>query len=118
MVSKSQYGEREVNACKAVLLELAHLLGEIKDDVVIIGGWTPTFLVPQSDDPHVGSLDIDVALNFSKIPDHTYQTILKAFLKRGYVQDKEQPFSSLLKKQLFVRLIKNVQMQGARNPEE
>ena len=92
MVSKSQYGEREVNACKAVLLELAHLLGEIKDDVVIIGGWTPTFLVPQSDDPHVGSLDIDVALNFSKIPDNTYQTILKAFLKRGYVQDKEQPF--------------------------
>jgi hypothetical protein len=26
--------------------------------------------------------------------------------------------NSLLKKQLFVRLIKNVQMQGARNPEE
>jgi hypothetical protein len=25
MVSKSQYGEREVKACKAVLLELVHL---------------------------------------------------------------------------------------------
>lgn len=92
MVSKSQYGDREVNACKAVLLELVHLLGEIKDEMVIIGGWTPTFLFPQSDDPHVGSLDIDVALDFSKIPDDTYQTILKAFLKRGYMQDKEQPF--------------------------
>ncbi len=92
MVSKSQYGEREVKACKAVLLELVHLLGEIKDEMVIIGGWTPTFLLPQSDEPHVGSLDIDVALDFSKIPDDTYQTILKAFLKRGYTQDKEQPF--------------------------
>lgn len=92
MVSKSQYGEREVKACKAVLLELVHLLGEIKDEMVIIGGWTPTFLFPQSDDPHIGSLDIDVALDFSKIPDDTYQTILKAFLKRGYTQDKEQPF--------------------------
>ncbi len=43
-------------------------------------------------DPHIGSLDIDVALDFAKIPDDTYQTILNAFLKRGYVQDKEQPF--------------------------
>jgi hypothetical protein len=76
--------------------------GRSRTDVVIIGGWTPTFLVPQSDDPHVGSLDIDVALNFSKIPDHTYQTILKAFLKRGYVQDKEQPY----------RFFRNVRAEG------
>jgi len=46
MVSKSQYGEREVNACKAVLIELVHLMGEIKDEMVIIGGWTPTLLLP------------------------------------------------------------------------
>jgi len=103
MVTKSQYGEREVNACKAVLLELVHLLGEVKDEMVIIGGWTPTFILPQSDDPHVGSLDIDVALDFSKIPDDTYQTILKAFLKRGYTQDKEQPF----------RFFRKVKIEGA-----
>jgi len=103
MVSKSQYGEKEVNACKAVLLELVHLLGEIKDEMVIIGGWTPTFLLPQSDDPHVGSLDIDVALDFSKIPDDTYQTILKTFLRRGYTQDKEQPF----------RFFREVKIEGA-----
>ena len=92
MVSKSYYGDREVNACKSVLLEIVHLFGEIKDEIVIIGGWIPTFLLPQSEEPHIGSLDIDVALNFSKIPDDTYQTILKTFLKRGYIQDKEQPF--------------------------
>ena len=92
MVSKSQYGEREVSACKAVLLELVHLLGELKDNIVIIGGWSPTFLLPQSSEPHIGSLDIDVALNFARIPDNTYRTILETFLKRGYMQDKQQPF--------------------------
>ena len=92
MVTKSQYGEREVNACKSVLIELAHLFGEIKDNVVIVGGWIPALLLPQSDDPHIGSLDIDLALNFSKIPDHTYQTILKTLLERGYNQDRQQPF--------------------------
>ncbi len=92
MVSKSQYSEKEVNACKSVLIELVHLLGELKDEMVIIGGWTPAFLFPFSKDPHVGSLDIDIALNFQDIPDDTYQTILKAFLKRGYTQDEKQPF--------------------------
>jgi hypothetical protein len=92
MVSISNYGEKEINACKSVLLELVHLMGEFKDDMVLIGGWTPSFLFPESDDPHVGNLDIDLALNFSKIQDDTYQTILNIFLKRGYIQDKEQPF--------------------------
>ena len=92
MVSKSQYGELEVSACKAVLLELVHLLGKLKDNIVIIGGWSPTFLLPQSSEPHIGSLDIDVALNFARIPDNTYRTILETFLKRGYMQDKQQPF--------------------------
>jgi hypothetical protein len=91
MVSKSQYGDKEVNACKSVLLELVLLLGEIRDKIVIIGGWTPILLFPQSDDPHIGSLDIDLALDFSKIPDNTYQTILKTLLKHGYKQG-EQPF--------------------------
>lgn len=109
MVSKSRYSDKEVNACKSVLLEIVHLMGELKDEMVIIGGWTPSFLFPMqtkgvfdsaifnpnvfyTDEPHIGSLDIDVALNFSKIPDETYQTILKAFLRRGYTQDKDQPF--------------------------
>jgi len=92
MVSKSLYGAREVRACKRVLLELVHLLGEIKDEMVIIGGWTPTFLFSQADDPHVGSLDIDVALDFSKISEHTYETILLKFQKNGYTQDTKQPF--------------------------
>ncbi|MFQ5713767.1 MAG: hypothetical protein ACE5GU_07030 [Candidatus Scalinduaceae bacterium] len=92
MISKSFYGDKEVNACKSVLLELVHLLGEIKDDMVIIGGWVPSFLFPRSKEPHIGSLDIDIALNFKNIPDKTYQTILNTFLKRGYIQDKAQPF--------------------------
>lgn len=103
MVSKSYYGDKEIKASKAVLLELVRLLGEFKDDMVIIGGWTPTFLLPQSEDPHVGSLDIDVAVNFSNIPDTAYQTILKLLLMRGYTQDKKQPF----------RFFRKVKAEGA-----
>lgn len=92
MVSRSDYGEREVEACRSVLLELVHVLGEFKDHMIIIGGWVPTFLFPRAEERHVGSLDIDVALDFKEIPDDSYQTILTALLKNGYVQDPRQPF--------------------------
>ena len=31
MVTKTDYGQREVEACKSVLVELVHLLGEFRD---------------------------------------------------------------------------------------
>ena len=77
MVSISKYGDVDVKACKAVLLEIVHLLGEIRDNMVLIGGWTPSFIIPQGEEPHIGSLDIDLALNFEKISDDTYKTILE-----------------------------------------
>ncbi len=83
MVSISNYGEREINACKSVLLELVHLMGEFKDDMVLIGGWIPSFLFPESDNPHVGSLDIDIALNFSKIHEATTATNYNLVEQKG-----------------------------------
>jgi hypothetical protein len=92
VVSRSDYGEREVDACRSVLLEIVHVLIEFKDHMIIIGGWVPTFLFPQAEERHVGSLDLDVALDFKEIPDDSYQTILTALLKNGYIQDPRQPF--------------------------
>jgi hypothetical protein len=92
VVTRSDYGKREVEACLSVLLELIQVLGEFKDHMIIIGGWVPYLLFPQAEEPHVGSLDIDVVLNFKGIPGHPYHTILQALLKRGYEQDQGQPF--------------------------
>lgn len=64
MVNISQYGQKEIETCKMVLIELIHLFGEFKDEMVIIGGWVPYFLFPNSSEPHIGSLDIDVAFDF------------------------------------------------------
>ena len=37
--SKGDYTDKDVTACKAVLLEIIHLFGEIKDEIVVIGRW-------------------------------------------------------------------------------
>ena len=60
MATKSEYGQREVEAAKSVLIELMQILGEYREQMVLIGGWVPFFLFGPG---HVGSTDVDIALD-------------------------------------------------------
>lgn len=91
MVTKVDYGKREVEAARSVLVELIHLLGELKDAIVLVGGSVPPLLFRETAEDYVGTLDVDLALNHTTIDDDTYQTIRTALLKRGYKEGK-QPF--------------------------
>jgi hypothetical protein len=65
---------------------------EYRDSIVLIGGWVPYFILEEKKQEHVGSLDVDLALDFRTISDQTYSTILQILNKRGYEQSEEQPF--------------------------
>lgn len=91
MKTKSNYGRTEVEACLSVLVELMTVLGAFREHVVLVGGWIPYFLLENGDKEHVGSLDIDVAVDFQNISEATYQTFLEALRQRGYVPGP-QPF--------------------------
>jgi hypothetical protein len=80
-----------VVAARSVLLELVRLLGEYRDDMVIVGGWVPEFLLPNASIPHTGSVDIDMALNHRKIQESGYRTINRLLVERGYVAG-DQPY--------------------------
>ena len=93
MVTRRDYTADAVEAAKSVLIELTHLLGEYRDNIVLIGGWVPELLIPQEPRPHVGSMDIDLALNHFKIREAGYKLIEDLLTSRGYYQEKEkQPF--------------------------
>src|SRR5208283_3851693 len=91
MVTRRDYTAEGVGAARSVLIELVHLLGEYKDDMVLIGGWIPEVLLPHKSGPHVGSMDVDLALNHKKIRDEAYKMIQDLLKSRGY-QQGEQPF--------------------------
>ncbi|HZK10800.1 MAG TPA: hypothetical protein VFD10_00345 [Atribacterota bacterium] len=91
MVIRYEYGKKEVNACLSVLVELMTILGEFRDNIVLVGGWIPYFLIEENRYEHVGSLDIDIALDFQKISGDTYKTILQVLKSKGY-EEGEQPF--------------------------
>ncbi len=93
MVTRRDYTAEAVEAAKSVLIELTHLLGEYRDNIVLIGGWVPELLIPQKPRPHVGSMDIDLALNHLKIREEGYKLIEELLTSRGYYQEPDkQPF--------------------------
>lgn len=98
MITRRDYTAEAVEAARSVLIELVHLLGEYKDDIVLIGGWIPEVLLPHFSGPHVGSMDVDIALNHRKISEEGYKMIQDLLQSRGYRQG-EQPF-------IFFRTVK------------
>jgi len=91
MVTRRDYTAEAVAAARSVLIELVHLLGEYREHTVLIGGWVPELLLSGSTSPHVGSMDIDLALDHRRIEEAGYKMIRELLLGRGYVQGK-QPF--------------------------
>lgn len=81
MGTKSEYRSREVEAAKSVLVELMQILGEYREQMVLIGGWVPYFLFGST---HVGSTDIDIALNKDEISDDVYHSIRENLEHHGY----------------------------------
>jgi len=86
------YSADQVEAARSVLLELVHLLGEYRDDIVVVGGWVPQLILPVGRTPHIGSIDVDLALNHRTLRQAGYATIQALLLRRGYEQDPRQPF--------------------------
>ena len=91
MVSRRDYPQEMVEAARSVLLEVIRLLGEYQDDIVVIGGWVPELLLTNAEEKHVGSIDVDLALNHRSISEAGYKTIMQHLLSHGYFQEK-QPF--------------------------
>ena len=91
MVTKLNYEKKEVNICLSVIVEIMTILGEYRDSIVLVGGWVPYFLIEDKKEAHIGSIDIDLALDFNVISDSAYRTILKLLEKRGY-EKGNQPF--------------------------
>jgi hypothetical protein len=87
---KSTYSERPVQLAKATLAEVFRALGEYRRNIVLVGGWVPQMQIPTTSPPHVGSLDIDIALDQHAITDDCYASICAVMAELGFTQDTKQ----------------------------
>jgi len=91
MVTRTDYNQIAVNAAYSVLLEIVRVLGEYRDNIVLIGGWVPQILFQNRGELHTGSIDIDLALDHRQITDEGYKGIQDLLIGKAYRQGK-QPF--------------------------
>ena len=74
----------QAHASRAVLLDALTILGLYLDGIVVIGGWVPELTFPGRG--HVGSFDVDLALDARRIRPDGYASIRKRLLDHGYTQ--------------------------------
>ena len=89
--TKRNYHEAQVDAARSVLLEVAHILSHYRQGIVLVGGWVPDLLLPGGMSHHIGSIDVDLALDHRTLKEAGYRSIMELLLSRGYIQG-EQPF--------------------------
>ncbi|UCF60133.1 MAG: hypothetical protein JSV37_10225 [Anaerolineaceae bacterium] len=92
-VTRTDYSDLAVHAARQVLIELVHALGDYREEMIIIGGWVPELLYSDESDPHIGSIDVDLALDHNALEDRRYAAIEKILLERNYYRNDGYPFS-------------------------
>ncbi|GGJ55888.1 hypothetical protein [Deinococcus roseus] len=88
----SGYSDRTTEAVRRVLLDLAHLLGPYRDRIVIVGGLAPSLLITDAEEPHVGTMDIDLALDASGLQDgDAYAHMIELLEHHGFYRNTTDP---------------------------
>lgn len=85
------YSEGQKEAARRVLIELANLFAQYRDDIRIVGGWVPDLMFPE--EGHIGSIDVDLLINHLELKDSGYQTMARILLHNGYREHPEKYFS-------------------------
>ena len=89
---REDYSDRQIEAARRVLVDLGQVLKSFEDCLVVVGGWVPDLLMEKAEEAHVGSIDVDLALDAEKLADGRYAELLKALLDTRRYQQAEEPF--------------------------
>jgi hypothetical protein len=89
---RDDYSPRQIEAAHRVLVDVGQVLAAYRDCLVLIGGWVPDLLLEDTDEPHVGSIDVDRAVDARKLNDGRYAEMLKALLDTKRYKPGGKPF--------------------------
>lgn len=89
---EGDYSDRQVAAARRVLVDVGQVLASFRDAIVIVGGWVPDLLFPGAEPEHVGSIDVDLALDAIRLTDGRYAELLKLLLDTGRYEQGNKDF--------------------------
>lgn len=83
----ADYTARQIEAARRVLVDVQQVLAGFRDSIVLVGGWVPDLLLPDAAEPHVGSIDVDLALDAKRLEDEI--SLNNALLENGQAVRKD-----------------------------
>lgn len=88
----SGYPPGQVARVKSTCLYLATKLGDLMDELVVVGGLVPSLLIdqeklPENVTPHVGTLDLDLGLAFALVGEQRYQDVVERLRNANFTAD-------------------------------
>jgi len=88
----SEYRSEYVKAVRATCLYVATKLGDLMDEIVVIGGLIPSLLIhpeelPAGTPEHVGTMDLDVGLALALLGEGRYRSLTGRLRDAGFTQD-------------------------------
>ena len=86
------YTDRQVEAARRVLVDVGQVLASFRDAIVVVGGWVPDLLLSEAHAVHIGSIDVDLALDAVKLEDGRYAELLKLLLDTGRYERGDKDF--------------------------
>ena len=86
------YGSEDLALVRQMCLYLATKLGDLLEDVAVVGGLAPSLLVKQDAlspdmDPHAGTRDLDLALALQILSTERYQALRDRLQGAGFAPD-------------------------------
>lgn len=86
------YSGEQAELVHATCLYVATKLGDLMDELVVIGGLVPSLIIrqdelPEGAAPHVGTMDLDVGLTLALLNEGRYKTLTERLRRAGFEQD-------------------------------
>lgn len=88
----SEYKSEQVELVRATCLYVATKLGDLMDDLIIVGGLVPSLIVdhgalPEGVEPHVGTMDLDIGLQLALLDGGRYRRLTERLRDAGFRMD-------------------------------
>ena len=81
--------ERVTEATRQVLMEVFKLLEDFRESLILVGGWVPIMIIPESEDKYVGTIDVDLVINDKSLNETGSATIDEILLANDYEHGTE-----------------------------
>jgi len=88
----AEYPGAQSDAVRELCLYVATKLGDVMDDLLVVGGLVPSLIVDQPPlgdavEPHVGTMDLDVGLRVSLLSEGRYRKLTARLRDAGFSMD-------------------------------